>query len=358
MIWINYLYKQLWDKIILKNYLLFIWYRYWIINYEAELEQKINEIVYKLNETIEHNELKYELWKKENNIFFDWPECRKILLYAYDVEINFKYLKKKTAFDKNNAKKTMNIFNKVYWFNFHDHIENFSIKNFSKKEYKKLRSIEYVNANETVDRFLDFVYQILIESWYKKEEVLLRNKFREEPIKIIFKQWINWFVSWNIITIWNKLQTTLLHELTHVINNCFYKKKSMYKRTLFNEWFANFVAYNLYYTIIEKSNKIQKKALFRPIYSILYYKINNKCSNDENKNYKIIEKTLIKENFCKKNKVKYFYNRFYKFFHYAQNKYLYPKELTYEIWYKNIINNFKKTSDRKKLCAKYFLWLF
>ena len=54
-------------------------------------------------------------------------------------------------------------------------------------------------------------------------------------------------------------------------------------------------------------------------------------------------------------KTNFYIQRFYKFFHYDQHEYLYPKELLYHIGYHEIRSLFKATKNKKQLLAQCFL---
>lgn len=359
MIGLNYTYYKNQWKIILKNYLLLFWFAFNTIRSEKELtENNIYKIIKKIEKTWT-KKLK-TLIKESNDWLFDSPLIKDLLKLSYDNEIQEKFFQKKYKSNLIKNKRIINIFNKLYWINYNHEIKNIEFKKYFKNKelFNKYHIKTFQNPEKEIQSFLDFSFLILEKAGYTKDKEKISNEIKKYSINIVNTKKNSSFTKfqWRKIIIhinWNR-KTTIFHECTHVIQRIIkqlYKiPKKDFELHKHNEGIANFFAYNLFNNIEEKNLKeINLDYIFFPKYSYLYQKIIKYWTNSEQKNYEIIKKECIKLWYTDIEEIKNIYDRFFKFFSKNQHKYLYPKELLYQIWYEKIIEWFFKKNKTQHI---------
>jgi hypothetical protein len=141
---------------------------------------------------------------------------------------------------------------------------------------------------------------------------------------------------------------TLHHELTHFVMNFFdefYPDTKWFHiswdSTKNNEWFANFMALHFATQILEWSTDIWWCApypLFFSMYIDIYATLIQQWSTDTAVNKDLVSQQLrhLESPTITDDKIDFYYQRFYKYFHYNQHTALYPKELLYYLGYNQI----------------------
>lgn len=346
MIGVNYTYYKKWKIKILKSYLLLFWYIFNIIQNGNDIdENNIQKIIKKIKtNSWRKNKL---LIKKCSNDLFDNILIKKLLILAYEYEIEEKLLFKKRQNNIFRNNRIISVFNKLYNINFRKETQKIKKESYQIKLSKCEKEIITKDGKEEIKKFFDFIVFIFKKSGYIKESKKILTNLHK--IKIVFTTNNSSFVKEEnnnfIISLNNKKKTTLYHECTHVIQkiikNNFWNQNKDFDLHSHNEWLANFFAYNLYNNIESNSlTSISLKKMFFPKYNYLYKKIIQEGANSKEKNQKIIEKYSKKLGYTNKEEIINLQDRFFKFFSLQQHNYLYPKELLYQIWYERIIQSF------------------
>ncbi len=348
MIGVNYTYYKKWKIKILKSYLLLFWYIFNIIKNENDLNEKNIQKIIKKIKTNNWRENKV-LIKKCNDNIFDNTLIKSLLILAYEYEIKEKLLLKKSQNNIFRNNRIIYIFNNLYNIDFQKEIQKIKKNSYPIKISKYEKDNIIKDGKEEVKKFFNFITLLFKKSGHIKESKKIITSKNE--IEIVFTKNNSSFVKRKnnkfIISLNNRKRTTLYHECTHIIQKIikeeFWNKNKDFDLNIYNEWLANFFAYNLYKNIESNSLKIiSLKKIFFPKYNYLYKRLLKSWSNSKDKNHKIIEYHSKKLGYTDKEEIRNLQDRFFKFFSLQQHNYLYPKELLYEIWYEKIRQSLKK----------------
>jgi hypothetical protein len=169
------------------------------------------------------------------------------------------------------------------------------------------------------------------------------------------------------VQVGNNTIMTLYHELAHVVNRFFrYHYYQNYEvcfdnYTKTNEGFANFLAYHLCETVMSREidliDEVSTHELFFSFYIDIYATLREQGSNDRKLNYEIVANQLemFMPDLISTEKIDFYFQRFFKFFHYDQHQYFYPKELMYHLGYNEIRQLFRQADDKKQLLTQLLL---
>ncbi len=348
MIGLNYVYYRHKDKIILRSYLTLFWIILKEINDECEINDLIAIRIINKLKTINTKTAK-NMIKNADEKLFDSVLIKKLMFLSYDYEIWEKFLWRKIVVNKLKINRIISTINKIYWINYKKEINLLDTKYYKPKEYNKLSKQVYINSKSEIEKYIKILSEILEKSWYEEESSNIINVLDKSIIKIKYcdsnSSYTRIVDDEIYLYLNNKTKTTLYHEFTHtiqqIIRNIYNIKLKWFETTLQNEWIANFMAYNLFENIeTGELEIINLNHLFFPKYSYLYKKIYSKWSNNSKKNYNLLKKNAQKLWYKEENEILNLYYRFFKFLPLNQNKYLYPKELLYKIWYEKIIKSF------------------
>jgi len=161
--------------------------------------------------------------------------------------------------------------------------------------------------------------------------------------------------------------TTLFHELAHFTNRFFrfhyYQNYEVcfdnYTKT--NEGFADFVAYHLHHQIIsgdiEAIETMTSEPLYFSAYIDVYATLREQGSTTKSHNFDLVyqEMQRFEGDLINDRTAHFYFERFYKFFHYEQHEFFYPKEMMYFLGYEEIRKLFVHASDKKQLLTQLFL---
>lgn len=362
MLNINYLYENLEPHPLLWNFCIFTGLYHGIISRCNQYKKNKTEIIAKTLEDIKLDQLLHNLKKAWARQYFEDPEIQKLLILTYPVEVEQKFLQKENISIDTWA--IMTTFEKLHEISYTQEVtKKVNINTIAWFQELRKRTYEQDEIETYIQRFFAFVQKILLAQKYEKENAALQD-FIQHKLKIkksaqgsITKRYPD------SITVYlaNNYITTLFHELTHVVNKFFRniyneaeQKIPDFKRTKHLEWFANFIGFNAIDTIIEEK-EINYEPIFISPYSYTYRQVYKNWSNNIEHNKTIIRESLSVFSNEYKEKIDYLHQRFYRFFPYEQNKFLYPKELLYQIGYDNILQSFKKAENKDSLLAKYLL---
>lgn len=363
-IWLNYTHISYpsW-KILLPNYIYLLQKKHDVRSHDEK----------SLRTLIERGELFRLLEDTSSDQYFDDPLIRKILLesYPYEVELKFLWSNIKNKGERN--ERLVNLFDelfqidykKVLWNYRHEHQS--AALEFTKQAHDNRL---YDDIAEAKKMYIDFTYKLLEDQWYIQEKEILQ-KFCDEKLLMKNEEGISWVTYREgkkiVVKVGNNTYTTLFHELTHAINSYFrfdhYEGEYICDHTTkTNEWLSNFVAYHAYDHIlswnIEEIETMNLDHLFFSMYIDIYKTI----SEIKWWNLAIYKQKIRKQleqfegDLLTDEKADFYYQRFYKFFHYDQNEYFYPKEMLYYLWYDSMRQLFIWSTHKNQLLADCLLW--
>lgn len=364
MIGLNYVYYYTSKEIILKNYLIFFGILLGEITTEIELNPKIAKKIMQYIKKTPAKKAKMMI-KSSDEKLFDSPLIKELLELAYDYEIQEKFLKKTIQSSPKKNKRIANIFSSLYSQDFNTLLNNIPLSEYTKHQeiFSTYTAQISKNIHKDIQKFFSFIFLILTHWWYTKQKNTLQKIIASYTIKVVYDQNNSSFVHiWEnsiIISLNSKKKTTLYHECTHLIQKIIKKDFTIHYKDFeihtYNEWMANFFAYNLF-DAIEMSDitKISLQYIYFPRYSYLYKQLFDHWSNSAKKNYSLIKKECKQLWYTKNEEIKNLYYRFFKFFPLHQHIYMYPKELLYQIGYEAIICSFKKKNTAQHLADLLF----
>lgn len=369
-IWLNYTHEKVGRWMVLPSYVYLLThdtYFAW-----AKLFGGDSEEIKRFLDTVRGGRLLTLLQDSNQEQYFDRPGIRELLLEAYPYEVEMKCLKKRISNDPARNQRIMNLFNSFFGIDYQQVVSDYSMQadrtvwHISAEQ----ESRTYTNRVHVVSIYLEFVSLLLRSQWYE-QEALRHQQFADQHLLIEHVAWISGvtFQKWDkvVIQVGNTKYTTLIHELVHFTNKFFrfhyYDRRDIafdnYTKT--NEWLANFVAYHLMDAIIAKDvtaiERMQLSPLFFSVYIDIYATLQEQGSTHRKHNQALIEHEFRKfyRSLLTKRKANFYVQRFYKFFHYDQCEFLYPKELMYYLWYKGMLDLFASSSDKSCLLARCLL---
>lgn len=318
-----------------------------------------------------------QLSDSNNNHILSDPLIRKILLEAYLYEVEYKFMQQDVVNNEAKNVKLIKLFDQYFQEDYRKTMLSYCT-NCDRTQlinrFKDIHHFTYTDRDIAVQQYLTFISQLLTQAWYQKEVVALKL-FAESHLIISYQEdisWVAWVDGENVkIKIWNSTYVTLFHELTHFVMDFFdefYPDTKWlhitWDSTKNNEWFANFMALHFYTQILEWSIDIwwcAQYPLFFSMYIDIYATLIQQWSTNEILNHDIVAKQLRQLGSIKitDNKIDFYYQRFYKYFHYDQHTALYPKELLYYLGYSQIREAYCKVSEDQKVSyiVNHLMWV-
>lgn len=364
-IWLNYWYSHTNTSRLLKNYI-------YLINGEEDFSVQKN--IDHITDHIHDNTLLRMLQWVEFLPEFDQVEIQNIMLEAYPYEVLMKFKWEDIMNDKKRNERLIWNFDRFFKIDYHTELNKYCIECNRwalQSTYLAHEKWRYSNIAWATKQFFAFIHKILNDQWYMIEAEALQ-KYMEWNLKISHQSGISGNTDYNEdkieVDVWNNTYTTLFHELIHATNRFFrthYSDEDHYfcedNLTKTNEWLANFVAYHLMDTIIagdvDMIDNMTLEPIFFSMYIDIYATMREHGTNDRKKNYEIIHQELKKFEWdlLTDEKARFYYERFYKFFHYDQHEYFYPKEMMYYLGYNGILDLFRNSDNKKQLLASCLL---
>jgi len=309
-----------------------------------------------------------------NDISFDNPLIRKILLWAYPYEVLMKFAWEQIQNNDQTNIELIWYFNQFFEVDFEKELELYCKecnRELLQQTYLAHEKWTYEDISQATTLFFDFVETLLVDQWYKDEATGLKE-YMSTNLLLKHTPWISWNTDPSNgkiqIDVGNKTYTTLFHELVHAVNRYFRDDYSWDLQnscndsmTKTNEWLANFVAYHLMDAIIagdlDMIDTMTSDPIFFSMYIDIYATVREFGSNDRHHNYDIIYQQLKKFEWdlLTDEKAKFYYERFYKFFHYDQHTYFYPKEMMYYLGYHKMVELFDTSTNKKQLLVNCLL---
>ena len=307
------------------------------------------------------------LWMLEDSAHdksFDDPLIRKILMESYPYQMQMKFVGQAVSDDLERNKRLIGHFNQFFKIDYEKVMEDYCQscnREIAAKSFLTHETQRYEDIIKASSLFTDFVLTLLDHSWYADEADAFQ-RFLHTNLEIKYTPGIsgNTSYEWNkvLVEVGNDTYTTLFHELTHAINRFF--RMQYYaddivcyeNLTKTNEWLANFVAYHLLDAFkardIDAIDTIDLEPIFFSMYIDIYATTREHWSTDRKHNFDLIYQELKKfeGDLLTDDKANFYYERFYKFFHYDQHKYFYPKELMYYIGYHEILKLFRNSENK------------
>ena len=310
------------------------------------------------------------LQDETNNYAFDNPLIRKMLLDAYPYEVLMKFADQKVENDDQVNKNIITHFNSFFKIDYEKELERYCKEcnvDALKHNFLAHERWRYDDISVATNLFFDFVCNLLKELWYDNECEGLK-KYVKSQLDVKYMEWISWNAEpqWEgmLVEVGNNTYTTLFHEMVHVTNR-YFRYTFVWENhevcadnlTKSNEWLANFVAYHLMDHITEGNidgiDSLNTDPIFFSMYIDIYATMREHGTHDRRQNFDLIYLELKKFEWdlLTDQKAKFYYERFYKFFHYDQHTYFYPKEMMYYLGYNAILDLFKTSTDKKQLLA-------
>lgn len=377
-----------------------IWLNYSSVEYPSENRLMLNYIYLlqrhhivdpndeqALKDLITQGKLLKLLEDDTQHMHFADPIIREILLEAYPYEVELKFLwSTDIQDDVERNERIITLFNKLFAIDYHEIMSTYThADQLHAQETTKLAHDEWLYDDITTakDQYVHFVKTLLTDQWYTKEVKFfwefcdhLVMKVTPGISGVTSRQWDD-----IVIEVGNNTYTTLFHELTHAVNSFFrfdfYESKyTCDHSTKTNEWLSNFIAYHCYPQIvsgeIEAVEEMNLEQLFFSMYIDIYKSVGEKASRrvDEKKalwenwvwyiskeSKKVVFEQLKKFEWelLSDEKAEFYYQRFYKFFHYDQATYFYPKEMMYYLGYRGVLDLFRSSQHKKQLLAECLL---
>lgn len=295
---------------------------------------------------------------------FENPLIRKIYHEAYPYQMQMKFAWEDIPNDDRRNKRIIWFFDQFFDIDYEKVLETYCQecnRDALAKTYLTHEKERYDDIYEAAWLFTDVVLSLLQEKWYTQEATAFQ-RFLHTNLTLTSLAWISWNTryEWDkvYVEVGNNTYTTLFHELTHAINRFFrvqyyHENVVCYDNlTKTNEWLSNFVAYHLLDAFktwdIDAIDHISLDPIFFSMYIDIYATVREHGSHERKHNFDVIYQQLQKFewNLLTDEKAKFYYERFYKFFHYDQHMYFYPKELMYYLWYHETLDLFRKTQDK------------
>ncbi len=367
-IWLNYTHIELGDsRRILPSYLFLLDPKFRPVNLQSP------EIKNELLEEISNGNLKRTLEIPRQMDLFDDPLIWQILIASYPYEVELKYLHAQIDNDNSRNKKIIALFEQFFVINYDKILRDYCSECDRAQMFQTAMATQecfYSSQADATKKFITYISSLLRNQWFIEEAEAYEN-YANTKLHISSEEGISGATSEIgdvvMITIGNNTCTTLFHELAHFTNRFFrfhyYQNYDVcfdnYTKT--NEWFADFVAYHLHQQImagdIEAIETMNTDPLYFSAYIDVYATLREKWSNDRKHNFEIVRHEMKRfgGDLIDDATAHFYFERFYKFFHYDQHEYFYPKEMMYYLGYEEIRKFFVHASDKKQLLTQLFL---
>ena len=302
---------------------------------------------------------------------FDDPLIRKIMLEAYPYEVELKFLGKDIKNDTERNQRLVSLFNNLFATDYHGVLGTYTHQDQLDVQAINIQMHEhrFEDIEVAKKQYIDFSIKLFEDQWYHEEAKAL-DFFCTQRLTIEYSAGISWVTirKGNDIYIWlgNKTYTTMFHEMTHAINNYF--KFEFYDniytcdhKTKTNEGLSNFVAYHLLDNIVENDiytlDQMSLDPLFFSMYIDIYKTLTESGLTNRNTIYSIVQEQLksFEWDLLTPTKADFYYQRFFKYFHYDQTTYMYPKEMMYYLGYRWILQLFNVSQNKKALLTQALL---
>ncbi len=364
-VWLNYGYLTYWDKQVLKNYV-------YLLGMKNLATKKKME---KMHQHIQTGHLMNLLDDEAMWYHFEDYRFQDLLHLAYPYEIQVKFLNQGISNDPERNDKILAIFDDFFEIDYRKVLEEYK-KSPQSQETKDtfVHSHEYHfdDIKDATKLFLDFVYDLFVDQWHEVEAIALRE-YMEEKLRVEYTAGISWSTVPDgdeiYIQLWNSTLTTLIHELVHAINRYFRytyvgKNHSVCDDNLTksNEGLANYVAHHFLKNImsndIDGVESANPDPLFFSMYIDIYADLQRYWSIDPKHNFDLVYQKMLEFEWdlLSDKKAKFYYERFYKFFHYEQHTHFYPKEMMYYLGYQWVRELFNASNNKKRLLVECLLW--
>ncbi len=324
-------------------------------------------------EHVNDGKLEMMLAATSSDVYFEDSLLRKINLEAFPYQMQLKFAQMDIQNDVSRNKRIIELFNTFFDIDYENVLDTYCKecnREVAKKTYLAHDKWRYNDIFKAAGLFTWFVLTLLQEKWYTKEATAFQ-RFLHTDLSLTHIPWISGNTKYDgnkvIVEVWNNTYTTLFHELTHAINRFFrvqYYKDDVIcydNLTKTNEWLANFVAYHLLDAFVSEDvdaiNEISLSPVFFSMYIDIYATTREFWSHDRKHNFDLIYQELQKfeGDLLTDQKASFYYERFYKFFHYDQHMYFYPKEVMYYLWYHGILDLFNSSQDKWDLLIQCLL---
>ncbi len=367
-IWLNYTHLELGDgKRLLPNYLFLLNSEFQPVNLQSP------ETKHKLEQFIALGGLKSVLEEPGQIEKFDDPMIWQILISAYPYEVELKYLQRDVPNDKERNESILQYFNELFAIDYNKLMNEYCHECNRDRMFQiglEIQNSHYTSHTLAAKQFISFVEKLLLSQWFADEAKAL-VAYSQTHLHLGFEEGISGSTREMeedvYINVGNMTYATLFHELAHFTNRFFrfhyYQNFEVcfdnYTKT--NEWFANVVAYHLQEQIkAENINWIETMSvdpLYFSSYIDIYATLREKWSNSRKHNFEIIFEEIkrLEDPYVTNEKGHFYYERFYKFFHYEQHEYFYPKEMMYYLGYESVRKLFVHAADITQLLTQLFL---
>lgn len=371
-IWLNYSPIKVgnWNHI-LPNYMFCMDRELWAKDWKFDTQSLM-----KMKALIQEWKLLEFLQRSESIQRFDEPLLRDIVLQAYPYEVEWKFLWDLIEDNTQRNEKLISLFDQFFRVSYQEVMDAYSKRSADELEIihttsSRVHQESYPDRDAAVTAYFLWLDTLLKSQWFIDEAKAI-SKFIKDNMVVRFREGISWvaFSEWEKIAIevGNSTYVTLFHELTHLVAKYFrftyYENFEVcfdnYTKT--NEGLANYVAYHLFDGIMCANQQcvetVSHNELFFSPYIGVYAMLRNEWTNDKMKNFALVKEFMeeYEGSLLTEEKARFYFERFYKFFHYDQHEYFYPKELMYYLGYNQIRLMVKESLNPTQLLTQLLLW--
>lgn len=302
-----------------------------------------------------------------NDSEFEDPLIRQILLEAYPYEIELKFLGEDILDDTARNQRIISLCNQYldedYFATIKGYCSDCNRDQLIQRSHGA-HTAAYTDRDLAVGQYLSFISWLLSQAWHAAAAQAL-GEFCVSHLIITHEAGISgvaWIDGADVrIKVWNHTYITLFHELTHFVMNFFDDFYPVTKdistwvdSTKNNEGLSNFVALHFLDAILAGNTDISwcpPHPLFFSMYIDIYATLTLAWFDNRLQNYDLVttEFKRLESNQITDDKIDFYYQRFFKFFHYDQHTFMYPKELMYYLGYNQIREKFCSTPDADKV---------
>ena len=365
-LWLNYGYQNIGDSRLLQNYI-------YLLNKDEDVSIKDDEE--HICRHIDDGKLLNMLESPETLPRFEDPVLQDILLAAYPYEVLMKF---KWQDVQNNVQTNQQLiwyFNQFFKIDYMAELDTYCNecnRDALQQTFLTHEKWRYKDVQKATWLFFDFVYALFDEQGYD-DEIAGLQQFVKNNLIVTYTPGISGNTDPSgdtvVVEVGNNTYTTLFHELVHATNRYFrfdYFEWNEHivcydKMTQTNEGLSNFVAYHLMDGMIAQDlssvDQLDAEPIFFSMYIDIYATLREFGSNDRHHNYDLVHQQLKKFEWdlLTDDKARFYYERFYKFFHYDQHEYFYPKEMMYYLGYHKTVDMFAASDHKRQLLASCLL---